>query len=221
MAAPVWPVQQEIHLKAEADHAHKNAHRGEAILLPCVRFKKCENEQSERSHQEEPRSHMEGGRDPVWDIGKNRFFSKEINFENQELLCLQVFPSMEARANLLFLRNLIKDLTLTHRTSFQIFSIWFGIRNSGTFATNLCSIRNVTRPKYTSQSNSKQIFFISWSYDKSHSQGTPSLLISCGLFCQETLSRKPWMKCHSKRSTLYKFGEKKPLIFCLINKHLP
>ena len=72
-------------------------------------------------------------------------FSKKINFENQELLCLQVFPSMEARANLLFLRNLIKDLTITHRTSFQIFSIWFGIRNSGTFATNLCSIRNQTK----------------------------------------------------------------------------
>ena len=78
-----------------------------------------------------------------------------------------------------------------------------------------------TRPKYTFQSNSKQIFFISWSYDKSHSQGTPSLLISCGLLCQETLSRKPWMKCHSKRSALYTFGKKNPLIFCLINKHLP
>ena len=78
-----------------------------------------------------------------------------------------------------------------------------------------------TRPKYTFQSNSKQIFFISWSYDKSHSQGTPSLLISCGLLCQETLQENHEWNATVKGQHCINLVKKATLIFCLINKHLP
>ena len=69
MSDRLTELQQEIHLKAEADHAHKNAHRREAILLSRVWNQKRKNEQLERTREKEPWFNLEGGRNPIWNIG--------------------------------------------------------------------------------------------------------------------------------------------------------